>query len=256
MENKFRSDDYKKLFFELFYNANENKCNLTIEFINNNLELLKKVVGNNRYGIPKGSTALHLLAMNEINYLLVSMYSSQTFLRNIYNDINAIVNCLYKSIGDKELYTKLKELDIVNKQDVNGKTVMDIINANLENPDEKINDKYLKLKKIIDAINQQDNNAVSIKDDDKPSHYIKIVIDNDSIISETTVRNKKIIKILHNKSKKNYRVFLMKFKKTLKNMTKKISSINNFSLKSPIVRSKLPIKSVKTISINTPMKID
>jgi hypothetical protein len=220
MENNYNKDDYKKLLFELFYNANKSKCHLTIDFVNNNLDLLKKTVGNNNYGIPEGSTALHILALKEINYLLVSGYSSQTFFRNIYNDINTIIDCLHISINNKGLYMKLNELDIVNKKDVNGKTVMDIINENLDN-----SDKYLKLKDIIETINNEsainNNNIV----DNKPYRYVKIVIDKDAIVSEKIRGNKKVLMIAHNDTKKHYRIFLNRFSKTLTRKSLKLSPL-------------------------------
>jgi hypothetical protein len=217
MENNFKLEDYKKLFFELFYNADKNNCHLTIDFVKNNLELLKKTVGNNIYGVPKGSTVLHILAMKELNYTLVSAYSSQTFFRNIYDDIVVIISCLHKGIDDKKFINKVKELNLTNKQDANGKTVMDIIKENLEKSDKDSNKKYLNLKDIIEAIGNGEG--------EEQSHHIKIVIDNDAIISETTDNNKRIIILEHSNEKKNYKVFLSKRSKTIKKRSRRSSSL-------------------------------
>jgi hypothetical protein len=149
----FKNNDYKKILFELFSKANDKDCKITIDFLKDNVKLLKKTVGENNYGIPAGSTALHILAKKEFDYFLVSAYSSQTFFRNIYSDIETIITCLHENMGDKEFFNKLKELNIVNKTDTNGKTVSDIVDEILLiETDADVRKKYQKLKDVVEQI--------------------------------------------------------------------------------------------------------
>ena len=138
----FEEDDYKKILFKLFSKANDKDCKITNDFLKDNVKLLKKTVGENDYGITEGSTAFHILAKKEF----VSAYSSQTFFRNIYSDIETIITCLHENIGDKEFFNKLRELNIINKKDKNGKTVSDIVDEILSiETDAGVRKKYQKL---------------------------------------------------------------------------------------------------------------
>jgi hypothetical protein len=238
MENVYKLEDYKKLLFELFSNANEKKCNLTTEFINNNIDLFKKTVAKNNYGIPQGSTALHILAKKDFGATINTLYRTQTFLRDINNDINTIINCLYKNLDNEDMILNLRKIKIINKKDKNGKTVMDIINENMEDSSESEKEKYAKLKTIIEKINGEPIKEDSVKSDStkvksakKVKDVIKIEIDTDAILEETTKNKKKTIRINNsNKEKKPYRVLIVK-RKTLKSPLKSLIKSLRKSLK-------------------------
>jgi len=214
MTSIYKGSDYKKLLEELFSGVDPKKCNLTVKFIHDNQSLLKKKVGANSYGIPEGSTALHILAINEFSYVLVSGYRAQTFFRSLYDDINSVINCIHDNIDDEELFNNLRKLNILDKKDENGKTSTELIADNLESSinDKPMHDKFTKLKAIVDKIAMVDK--VGLKQEEVPADDIaRIEIEKDYIISETSKNNKKIIRVRRNKDKRPYRVIIFKAKK-------------------------------------------
>jgi hypothetical protein len=216
MTSIYKGSDYKKLLEELFSGVDPKKCNLTVKFIQDNQSLLKKKVGANNYGIPQGSTALHILAINEFSYMLVSGYRAKTFFRSLYDDVNSVINCIHDSMDDEDLFNNLRKLNILDKKDENGKTSTEIIADNLENSinDKTTYEKFIKLKAIVDKI--------GLKQEEVPADdIIRIEIEKEYIISETTKNNKKIIRVRKMKDKKPYRVIL--FRATKKPTVKKNS---------------------------------
>jgi hypothetical protein len=248
MEQNFTLDDVKNLVFGLFNKADKNKCNLTIEFLTKNSDLLKKTIGKDTayYGITEGSTALHLLAKKDFQTALTTAYSTQSFFRNIYADINTVIDCLHQSIGDAKFITKLRELDILNKKDKNGKTIMNIIDENMRTANDAANrEKYTKLKEIIQAI-QGNGEAILDQVIEPTVDVLKIEIDINSIIEETTKDNKKIIRIRNNKENKPYRVVIVK-KRTLKSPLKKLKTARRLSVKRMSVKALPRSSSAKTV---------
>jgi len=212
----FIKEDLDILFYELFAKVDKDKCDETvIQFVNTHPELLKKIIKKNTYGIPEKSTALHVLAKDDYGAIIESGYMSSTFFRNIYTDITIIINCLHKNMDNKELYTNLKNSNIIDKKDSNDKTVLEIVNDKLKLEPE--NAKYKKLKEILEVIRKSvkigtpeipDNNSVKSGE----IQYYKIVVDESSILEETSKNKQKIIKLKQTKNKKPYRILVSKRK--------------------------------------------
>jgi len=215
--------DYNKLFYELFNNVDVHNCKSVMDFIKNNKKLLQKVVNANFYGIPRGSTCFHILAISEFNTILNTSYSTQTmFSRNIHDDVYSIISCIDSNLNNDNILQLLKELNIVDNEDENGDTVMDIIIKNIESAkDKKDKEKYSKLKHIVESIQEKDNvDELPLLSND----IIKIEIDKSSIVKTTQTERKKILRLRQNKEKKPYKITIVKNSKFLRSLSKKSKS--------------------------------
>lgn len=212
MSNKendhFSRNDLMKIITELFGNSPE--CGDVKKFILENKELLKKTVGENKFGIERGSTAFHILAKKGFDTTIMTAYKYQFgMFRDIYSDIQKTTKCIHDQLDDEELVNAIREINIVEKL-ANNVTALEVAK---EEPENKALVAILENAKMAEAPVEEKmeepaaleepaarEEPVAMEEPDESKDVLTFKINKDVILEETEDPNRKIIKI---KSKKN-----------------------------------------------------
>lgn len=127
----FRASDLDKIITEFF--GNSSNCGDVINFIKENPELLLKTVQKKYLGIEAGSTAFHILAKKNFDTTISSAYKYKVgFLRDIFSDVQKVIQCLYDNIDNDELVNTIRNMNIMGKL-AGGKTALDIAESDPPN---------------------------------------------------------------------------------------------------------------------------
>jgi hypothetical protein len=192
----FSGKDLMKIITDLFGNSPE--CGDVKKFILENKELLKRTVGENKFGIERGSTAFHILAKKGFDTTIITAYKYQFgMFRDIYSDIQKTTKCIHDQLDDEELVNAIREINIVEKL-ANNVTALEVAK---EEPENKALVAILENAKMVEApIEEKMEEPAAMEEPDESKDVLTFKINKDVILEETEDPNRKIIKI---KSKKN-----------------------------------------------------
>jgi hypothetical protein len=232
IEKHLTTEDLTKLFSELF--SNSEHCNVVRSFIINNQSMLKKQVKVGIGNITSGSTVLHILASTIDAKISFYYYLNISHGRSLNNDMDNIINCLHKMLveaPDDEIIRISTNLNIINVEDDDGKTALNIATQNnktklIEIINKLSQNSRTKSRSRIRSRSRSKVNMQTISNNSliSPSHspmeIAKIVIDKELIIADDDDDDKRVIKIKRTKGTRGYVVKKVTNKKRKNSISK------------------------------------